>query len=230
MPGSRHPPPSLLPLLQASALSLADCMRVEFRALTRLMAAGAGGGSAADFDATSIVAPFDSRKDELRLSARPAVRAERKAATEAAQARNVPGGAPKPRRGEHPEKAAWLADHTASLEEGYAPGLVGDMFRRRFSWFREPIADTDTAEPGQADYLPPVLAPGVPGVTTSEEKSFKEFSDEFYDASSTFIEGAPPGYSPPSSSALSPTAVLAELERLDLDELSERAGAMGLFK
>lgn len=146
-------------------------MRMEHRAITRLLAAGDPlDTSRAPLDVERLLAPFDSPSDELRLATRPAVRAELAVAREAAAARGpaAQAAAALAPRGEHPEKAAWLAEHTAALEEGYAPGLVGDMLRRRYTWFRGPAADTDHVQPGEQGYLPPAIAPPVPGIDVEE--------------------------------------------------------------
>ena len=121
-------------IVAASQTSLRTAMRAEFRAAARLgtgetslETAAAAGRSAAEI-AASLGAPLPRAAKALDVPL-----AERRAAREAGAARAA-------------ELRTWLAALPGAYESGLHGGVLGDVMRRRFDWFKAPYESWDGGE------------------------------------------------------------------------------------
>lgn len=102
----------------AASAPLDECMRMEYRAMARLLGAEPVPAGASP---SSFLAPLSKPELELSFS-------HRGAAT-----------ALKNRRAR--QQAAWERSFEVYLSSGEAGGVIGDMFRRRYVYFKNPLGD-----------------------------------------------------------------------------------------
>lgn len=110
-------------LLRASASPLEECMRMEWRALSRLITGTVPTGALQEGgDPSALFAPLENPKDELSFPHR----TEAEAIVKARQR----------------EQTQWEIDMESYIASGEGNGYFADLFRRRYAWYKDPLTHT----------------------------------------------------------------------------------------
>jgi hypothetical protein len=127
-------------IVAAAAKPLDECMKMEYRALARLL------GVASSSPSSSLLAPLADPRLELTFPGREA--------------------AAKVHRQRAEEQAAWERALESYLASGEGAGVFGDLFRRRYVYFRQPLGSVAFGE-GSGDR-----------VVADEEKAARRAGDK----------------------------------------------------